>query len=174
MKAILLFLILVPGLCFGQITDNWDAVKVGETDISKIYVGEDLVWSGSIDAPSADATSASTVATPDSNTVIPLTFGLLYEAEIATNYFYNSSNLTVDNIIITDFSETETGTIKYDGSNIAIGDTIDFVDANRITGLKSETPSETLYFVLKFKVLFDNYTDYTVELTRNYQLNDLE
>ena len=29
---------------FSQITDTWDAVKVGSTDIGKIYVGSNLVW----------------------------------------------------------------------------------------------------------------------------------
>ena len=29
---------------FSQINDTWDAVKIGTTDMSRIYVGEKLVW----------------------------------------------------------------------------------------------------------------------------------
>lgn len=44
MKRLFLIFIFFPVFGFGQINDNWDAVKVGTDDISKIYVGVDLVW----------------------------------------------------------------------------------------------------------------------------------
>lgn len=36
--------ILICFSSFGQINDTWDAVKVGTTDMQKIYVGSTLVW----------------------------------------------------------------------------------------------------------------------------------
>jgi len=44
MKNLIVILIFLPFVAFSQINDTWDAVKVGTTDMSKIYVGSDLVW----------------------------------------------------------------------------------------------------------------------------------
>lgn len=53
MKALITTLLLFPIIVFGQITDTWDAVKVGTTDMSKIYVGNTLVWQKPTDIPIA-------------------------------------------------------------------------------------------------------------------------
>lgn len=43
-KIITIALMFISITGFSQITDTWDAVKVGSTDIGKIYVGSNLVW----------------------------------------------------------------------------------------------------------------------------------
>ncbi|WP_372651000.1 hypothetical protein [Draconibacterium sp.] len=44
MKNLLVGILLLPFFAVGQINDTWDAVKVGTTDMGKIYVGSTLVW----------------------------------------------------------------------------------------------------------------------------------
>ncbi len=44
MKRLITILFIIPLTVLGQINDNWDAVKVGSSDMKKIYVGNTLVW----------------------------------------------------------------------------------------------------------------------------------
>lgn len=44
MKNLLIAILLLPLFAVGQINDTWEAVKVGTTDMGKIYVGSSLVW----------------------------------------------------------------------------------------------------------------------------------
>lgn len=43
-NLITVLLILLAGLAHAQINDDWSAVKVGDVDMAKMYVGETLVW----------------------------------------------------------------------------------------------------------------------------------
>lgn len=43
-KIIAIALLFISIISFSQINDTWDAVKIGTTDMSRIYVGDKLVW----------------------------------------------------------------------------------------------------------------------------------
>jgi hypothetical protein len=75
MRKLITILLLLPFFAFSQINDNWDAVKVGTTDMSKIYVGSTLVWQKQVlpyyldNGPMRYISSSSTLELPMPNSV---------------------------------------------------------------------------------------------------------
>lgn len=90
MRKLITILLLLPFFAFSQINDNWDAVKVGTTDMSKIYVGSTLVWQ--------KQTAAETIKN-----------GLIVWGELDDD--------VVNNYVGSLTSENGTGSLTMDGNN---------------------------------------------------------
>jgi hypothetical protein len=89
MKKILILLLFIPFLSFSQYV-NWDAVKIGSTDMNRIYVGNKKVW----EKPSSTiALTFTTTSTSSSySPTIYSSSTLSWEVSGVVSYTYTGEN----------------------------------------------------------------------------------
>ena len=142
-----LLLIILCFICFASLAQSdWDAVKVGTTDMQKIYVGENLVWEKGCVYGDLDDYEEMFTLSEVSNNCGTFVITSLSTAKTALNKYRDSScgptslggenkgikNITIDSYVLFCYSSGISCSIKQEDRWCVIGNGYSFTSNSKI------------------------------------------